>query len=284
MQDNLPYTEFQAELSDSIFEELFDFDDSYTNVSETDSIYYDSNGGESLEIISQEILDNILDKDEVEAYQYVAEAWPALIPIVKMLAPIAIQAATQLAPMAIKAAGNFVGKFNKPKSVSAPQKRTVPIQQPHLQHVPIKTIPNPIVNRAPCNCSCCLEHRNQNVSPIPPQSQIATGFGGTLGKIGQGALGTLASLMSNQNVQSIISGLATKGISKAIKLGSSDTTAREGALLNAIEYLAGQALLETSDDQFPDALDYLIGPDGEFATDPHDAEGRALRFIELYTS
>ncbi len=283
MQENLPYHEFEAELPDTIFGELFDIDNSYHEVSNDDNIFYETNNNENLGDIAQEILDNIEGKDESEAYEHVAEAWPALIPIIAALAPMVIQAATKLAPMAVKAAGNLVGKFSKAKPVPRRPQRIVPAQHVRPQPLPIRTMPIPIA-RIPCNCNCSSTPHIQNTPQVPAHTTTSTGIGGTLGKIGQGALGTLAGLLSNKNVQGIISGLASKGISKAIKLGSTDSIAREGALLNVIEYLASQAQLETSDDQFPDALDYLIGMDGEFVTDLQDAESRALRFIELYTS
>ena len=91
-------------------------------------------------------------------------------------------------------------------------------------------------------------------------------------------------MLSNPNVQNILGNLANQGLSQALRLGNSELHAREGALLNAIEYLAKEAQYEADDDQYDDAQDYLIDENGDYAVDINSPEAKAERFIELFLS
>ena len=248
------HQEYESEISEVIFDETFE--ENYHDNSEIDrfdNIFHDDNDNTDLELQIESLATEIDGLNSEDAYNYIAEVWPALIPLITALAPTVIQAATKLAPKAIKAVSGMVGSRSKPR------------QKQSVRRYPAQKTSKQRTLHQPSNCRCNTK-------------------GGSIAKLGRGALDTLSNLLNNKGVQSILSGLANKGISQALKLGNSETLAREGALLNAIEYLAHEAQYEALDDQFDDAMEYLIGQDGDYVADPDSSESRALRFIDLFNN
>ncbi len=248
--------DYEAELSDELFDEVFEdeYHDIFSDNYSSDNIYFDdahnSDVNSNLELLTSEIQELSAE----DAYEQATEAFPALIPLIKVLAPAVISAATTLAPMAVKAVGGLLGK--KSRSTSVPR------------------LSNPSVAQVQPN----------NQKQLQRQGRCSCGANTAASNLGQGALNTLANLLGNPDVQNVLNNLANKGISQAIKLGNSESLAREGALLNAISYLAQEAQNETFDDQYPDSYEYLEGFDGDFVANPNSLENAALRFIELYNS
>lgn len=259
MQLESSFDEYEAEISHEIFDDAFedefegdfdeefddDFDEELQDDFPTDSRYIDHTDENDFDQQIETLASELDGLSIEEAHDHIAEAFPALIPLITALAPIAIKAVTGIAGKMKK------GKTSKPN-------RTRSNRRPQKQGV--RT--NPKHQRTKCNC-----------------------HGGTsITQLGQGALSKLNNLLNNKGVQSILSSLANKDGSQALKLGNSESIAREGALLNAIAFLAKEGQSEIYDDQYPDAMDYLIGPDGDFIADPESSESKAVRFIELFNN
>ena len=189
------YPEADAEISDVLFEELFETDSEEVGSIHADNIYYDEkeDGDIGLESLALELSDNIEGKSPEEAYDYISEAWPALIPLITALAPAVIQAATTLAPMAVKAVGGLVGNLGKSKPVHQPPARPTPVRSAPIQTAPRTYVRPSQVSRSP-SCTCApippvqAQIPYQSGPQIPTQTPASAGIGGTLGKIGQGAL------------------------------------------------------------------------------------------------
>lgn len=113
-------------------------------------------------------------------------------------------------------------------------------------------------------------------SPTPPPSTPPANQGN--------ALSLLIGLMSNQQVLSALSGLASTGRSQPQLVGPQQVPVREGAMLNALIQLARQAKTEIADEGFPDALEYLKDEGGTFAVDLASPQERAQRFLEVFYS
>lgn len=192
----------------------------------------------------------------VDAEAYMEIAWGALVgPLVSALAPVAI-----------KAVGGLLNRRRAP-SRRAPSR---PVRRPAA---PARRAVRPVGSR-----SAQPVRRNRNIG-VPSAGRTA---GRQIGQAGQTALQVLSSILQDPNIINMITNLAGTGVSRATRIGESDTEVREGAVLNAIAEYAKMAKMEFIRDHHEDDADYLLDESGEYVADPSSPESRARQFADVF--
>lgn len=249
---------FETMVPDSVFDELLtgveseDMDTAEYYPHENDMPDIEMYGGDaspSWVKIAEQINQDMNGMTEAEAEEYFAEIWPAIIGAVGSLIPVAARAIS-----------NAVSSRRRSRTPRPTTQRPTP-QRPSS---PGRTSATPPPAPAPAT------------PPAP-----ATGSQTVSSQPGQQALSALVQLLQNPAILNSLTRLVSGGGSSPTTVGSTGTTVREGAILNAISEYARLAKMEIPDNADEDALNYLIDDSGEWISGISSEEARARRFMEV---